>query len=94
MAWGIGYALVLQLCKLPAFLAQRRTWITVVAGVGVQVVFLRLIGPVIEWWVIVCCFTASGAPIVVRSLYNEWHEERELREGLGARPQGDGNGQA
>ena len=83
LAWGIAWAATLQWWPLFRFLAQRRTWITVVIGVGVQVVIFRIVGPSIEWGQVLAGFVASGTPIAARSLANEAQEETALTEGFG-----------
>jgi len=82
LVWGIGYALLLTLWDLAHYLADRRPWITVIAGVAVQVLILRIPGSCTEWWWLYPCFAASGGPLVLRSLILEYHEEQQLRENM------------
>ena len=80
VSWGIAYALILQFFHFPFFLAQRKPWVTVVAGVAVQCLIFRFAGPCVEWWLLPVGFTSSGVPVIVRSLVLEWQEDKELRE--------------
>lgn len=67
LLWGIGWALVLQFNRLGQFLAQERTWITVVVGVGIDL----LIGLGAAWWHIWLIVGFSAIGIIARSLINE-----------------------
>jgi hypothetical protein len=74
--WGIFWACFLQFVPVGRFLAVRRTWLTVVIGVGVD---LGLMKPVLPWelWLMVAGIVAlSAVGIIVRSLCNE-HRETE-----------------
>lgn len=67
LLWGIGWAALLQFTRLGRFLAQERTWITVVIGVGVDL----LIGLGAAWWHIWLIVVFSAFGIIARSLINE-----------------------
>lgn len=72
--WGVLWALFLQMTPLGAFLAERRTWVVVVIGVGVDLLITLLVLNV-ETWLAVCgIVAASGVGIVMRSWWNEWRE--------------------
>lgn len=80
--WGVLWALFLQHVELGRFLAQRRTWLTVVVGVGIDLAILLII---LSPWVvlqILAVVAASAVGIVARSIYNEWADEHELLEEL------------
>ncbi|MBI1298713.1 hypothetical protein GC175_27580 [bacterium] len=74
--WGIVWALVLQLTPWGRWAAVRRTWLTVVIGVGGTLVC----GLVIFSWKTVLgfigLFACSSLGIIGRSLINEWHQDR------------------
>ena len=73
--WGVLWAIILQYTYLGRWLAVRRTWITVVIGVGGTLAaglpavdigqFVRISG----------LFAASSIGIIIRSIYNEWKDE-------------------
>lgn len=75
--WGIAWALFLQWTTLGRFLAIRRTWITVVIGVGVDLVLVLAIIPFTWWWRVLAVIVLSSLGIIARSLINEHHEEQE-----------------
>ena len=57
------------------WLAVNRTWLAVVIGVGVDLVMLLLILAPRTWASVAGVIAASGIGIIVRSLYNEHHED-------------------
>jgi hypothetical protein len=65
--WGIIWASFLQFTRQGEFLAERRTWITVVIGVGVDL----LIAYPGDWYVITLVIIVSSIGIIFRSLWNE-----------------------
>jgi hypothetical protein len=67
LLWGIGWAVVLQFTRLGQFLVKERTWITVVVGVGVDL----LLGLGAAWWHIWLIVVFSSLGIIARSLINE-----------------------
>jgi len=67
LLWGILLACFLQYHSLGQFLARERTWLTVVIGVGVDL----LIGIGAAWWHIWLIIAVSSLGIIVRSLSNE-----------------------
>jgi len=69
--WGIFWAGFLQFVPLGRFLAKRRTWVTVVVGVGVDLGFGLLVVPFEYWWPMALVVALSGFGVVYRSLYNE-----------------------
>lgn len=80
LVWGAIWAAFLQYTNLGAFLAIRRTWITVVIGVGVDLLILLLIVPLSLWWQICWIISASSVFIIGRSLYREYWEEKGVMD--------------
>jgi hypothetical protein len=78
--WGCFWAAFLQFTTVGRFLAARRTWITVVIGIGGDVVLLSLYISVELLAVVVGVIAMSAVGIVVRSIYNEWRDERAVME--------------
>jgi hypothetical protein len=76
--WGGIWAAFIQFVPLGRFLAQKRTWITVVVGVGVDLAIAKLIIPWEYWKWMGLIIGASSLAIILRSLINEWGEWREL----------------
>lgn len=81
LIWGISWALFLQFVPLGRFLARRRTWLTVVVGVGVDLLLALLLVPLVAWLAVVAIVALSAVGIVGRSL---WNEHRETVEELDA----------
>ena len=54
-------------------MAKERTWLTVVAGIGVDLLIAYPAG----WWTILFVISASSLGIIARSLINEHRDERE-----------------
>lgn len=71
LLWGALWALFLQLHPWGRWLAHRRTWLTVVVGVGVDLALLLLILDAHTWATVVAIIAASSIGVIVRSLYNE-----------------------
>ena len=61
-------------------IAARKTWVTVVIGVGLTLILAAVIVPFEVWIRVALLFVATGAPIVVRSLRNELRAERQAKE--------------
>lgn len=78
--WGAIWAGFLQWTDMGQFLALKRTWITVVVGVGMDMLIILLVVSFEQWVQIVAVVAASSVFIIVRSL---WNERAELREVLG-----------
>jgi hypothetical protein len=70
--WGIGLACWLQFSRMGRFMAKERTWISVVVGVGGDL----LLGIGADWWVMWLVVALSSVGIIARSLINE-HQELE-----------------
>lgn len=84
LIWGAIWALFLQLTRPGRFLAFRRTWITVVVGVGVDLLLALVVVPFAHWWPTALLVVISGLPIIVRSLYNEQIDEEERIDAIKA----------
>lgn len=69
-AWGILWATYIQFNRHGQFLAKERTWITVVIGIGVDL----LIAFPASWVTVVLVIFASSLGIIARSLWNEQHQ--------------------
>ena len=82
LAWGGVWAAFLQFTAMGRFLAVKRTWITVVIGVGVDLLLALLVVPWESWLVFVSIVALSSIGIVVRSLYNELTETKEVLDAI------------
>jgi hypothetical protein len=85
--WGILWSLLLQYVKPCAFLAAKRTWITVVIGVGVDHAIANLLikhaADARQMWTGTIAIVAlSSLGIIARSLLNEWTHERQTLDVL------------
>jgi len=76
--WGSVLALFLQKTRLGAFLADKRTWVTVVAGVGIDLLIARRVLSWKQLGQVIAVFAVSSMPIITRSLLNEHGEVKEL----------------
>jgi hypothetical protein len=76
--WGGVWALFIQYVPLGRFLAKKRTWSTVVVGVGIDLVIAALVIPWRYWMPMAVIIFLSSIGIILRSLLNEWIEWREL----------------
>jgi len=65
--WGFVWAVALQYSKLGSWLAERRTWLTVVVGVGVDL----LIAYRADYFTILAIIAFSSFGLIFRSLWNE-----------------------
>lgn len=87
LIWGILWAVFLQEHSLGRFLAIRRTWITVVVGIGGDLLIGLLVLEMRSWMLITAVIVFSSVGIIARSLYNELGDERgildELKKGSG-----------
>jgi len=90
--WGCAWAAFLQFVPFGRWLVRQRTWITVVVGVGVDLLLARMVVPWEYWWpaVLIVCLSALG--IVARSLANEAGEWEELLRVLRGRCNGHEEG--
>lgn len=77
LVFGIVYAIFLQRNKYGQFLVERRTWITVAFGIGIDLL-LSYGG---TWWDVVAVIAFSFIGIFARSMINE--QRRNQRRQLG-----------
>ena len=82
LIWGAIWAAFLQFVPLGRFLAIRRTWLTVVVGVGVDLLIALAIVPWPTWWPLAAVVALSALPIVARSLINEYRENQDQVDAL------------
>jgi len=73
--WGVVWALFLQYHPWGQWLAVRRTWLTVVAGVGVDLALLAAVLDLATWLTVAGVIAASSIGIIVRSIANERRED-------------------
>jgi hypothetical protein len=78
LIWGGIWAAFLQFIPLGRFLAQKRTWITVVIGVGMDLLIALMIMPWEYWKLFALVIAYSSIGIILRSLANEWDESKEV----------------
>lgn len=80
--WGVVWALFLELAPVGRWMAARRTWLTVVIGVGADLLILLIVLPLEMWWMVAAVVGCSAAGIVARSLRREFADHVELVGGL------------
>ena len=73
--WGVVWALFLQRHPWGQWLAVRRTWLTVVAGVGVDLALLATVLDLATWLTVAGVIAASSVGIIARSIANERRED-------------------
>lgn len=78
LMWGVGWALFLQFHPHGQYLAVRRTWITVVIGVGVDLLIALLVLDAAAWLRVFGVIVASSIGVIGRSLINEHKDEAEF----------------
>ena len=85
--WGVAWAACLQFTAWGRFLTMRRTWFTVVVGIGVDLLIILWLlhnSPLDDplWvWVRICAVIGlSAVGIIIRSLVNEYLENQELMD--------------
>ena len=71
--WGFAWAGYLQFTRHGQFLVLRRTWITVVVGIGIDLI----IAYGADYWTIVIIISVSSIGIIFRSLWNESQGEED-----------------
>lgn len=79
--WGVSLALVLQKTDFGRFLADRRTWVTVVVGVAGNLVIMRPLLSEETWGQVFNIFALSSIGVVARSLWKEIQFEEEIKRG-------------
>lgn len=80
--WGTIWSSFLQWTHFGQFLAQKRTWLAVVIGVGVDLLLILPLIPRRLWVKIFTVIAVSSLPIILRSLANEWDELMETIRGI------------
>lgn len=73
--WGLAWAAILQFTSWGRWLALRRTWVSVVIGVGVDMLILGFVLSLADWLRLVAVIVLSSIGLIGRSLYNEHREE-------------------
>ncbi len=71
--WGTVWAAALQYTAFGRWLAERRTWATVVIGVGVDGAICLLVTSVTVWAKLAAIVAASSIGIIARSWANEFN---------------------
>ncbi len=71
LIWGVLWALFLQHHPWGQWLAHRRTWLTVVIGVGIDLALLLIVLDPHTWATVAAIIAVSSIGLIVRSLYNE-----------------------
>lgn len=71
LIWGAIYALFIQRTEIGQTLAKSTTWLSVVIGIGVDLLIALPIVPRSAWQAIAKVFIASSVGIIARSLINE-----------------------
>jgi len=94
LAWGLAYAVWLQVTKVGAWFARCRTWLATAIGVGVDLILVLFLVNWEDWAKAAGVFGLSAIGIVGRSLYNEWRDGQEVLLEQARRGNGDaGKGQ-
>ena len=75
--WGATWAACLQYTQWGRWLAQRRTWLTVVVGNGGTIASMTLFLDTALVASIVFVFFCAAIPIIARSFLNEFRDEAE-----------------
>ncbi len=79
LAWGSLWAICLQHTHWGRKLAARRTWLTVLIGIGMTVILMWPILPLVALVKIGAAFVLSSIGIIARSLTNENRVDKVLR---------------
>lgn len=72
LTWGFAWAAVLHFTRWGRWLAVRRTWITVVIGVGVNLLILWGVLERRQWWQVAEVMGFSAIGIILRSILQEY----------------------
>lgn len=71
-SWGVGWASYLQFTKNGQFLVEERTWLTVVVGIGIDLLIaFPYGGGTGNWFDVAIVIAVSSIGIIIRSIYNE-----------------------
>lgn len=94
LLWGVGWAWALWETGWGRFIRLKRTWLSVVVGVGVDLLLMGLVVELRVWVWLVGIVGLSALGIVARCLETEFEEHREaMAEGAtlaGAARRNDG----
>ncbi len=74
--WGAFWAGCLQYTVWGKWMAIKRTWLTVVIGVGADLLIALLVTPLDVWAKVAGIVAVSSIGIVTRSLYLELREDQ------------------
>lgn len=86
LSWGFVYATFLWLTGPGRFLRLRRTWVSVVVGIGVDLLIGLLVVEIAAWLRLAAIVALSGVGIVGFALFaNEYGEHRESLDELRGR---------
>ena len=77
--WGAVWAAFLEWVPFGRCLVRRRTWITVVIGVGGDLAIALALVEYEVWQQVALVVAASSAPIILRSLLHEGAEQVSVR---------------
>ena len=77
LIWGAIWAACLQWTMWGRWMAVRRTWLTVVIGVGADLLIALLVVPFEVWAIMTGIISISSVPIITRSIYQEQREDVE-----------------
>lgn len=77
LIWGAIWATFIQFSRFGRWLVNRRTWITVVIGVGGDLIILLFMIPFRIWIKFFTIVALSSVGIIYRSLFNELTETLE-----------------
>ena len=78
LSWGVLWAVLIQFIPRLRWLVNRRTWVTVVVGIGGDLFIAYWIIPFDAWIRVFGVVTLSSVGIIIRSFVNEHAEHQEL----------------
>lgn len=78
LAWGTAWASFLGFTDAGKFMTRRRTWLTVVIGVGGTLAIARMVLPVVVLVRMLLAFVFSGLPLIIQGLGEEFNLDRVL----------------
>lgn len=83
LIWGILWSLALSMTRLGRYLVTQETWLTVVLGVGADLLLCRLFLPLGQWLRVISVVAASSVGIITRSLLLQHDRHAEAVSLLG-----------
>jgi len=75
--WGVFWAACLQWTVWGRWMALKRTWLTVVIGVGTDLLIALLVTPLDVWAKVAGIVAVSSIGIIARSLYLELRDDAQ-----------------